>query len=172
MRSDKNKTIRLCAYALLLLLLFLLQHTRGLALRVWQAAADATPYLLAALALLEGPYVAGAFGFFAGLLNCLHTTTVEGLSALYLGLFGILFGLLGAHYMRPVMASALLGGSVCIVLQGVLRYIFYYALVYQMDLLTAGKQLAAEWLVALPAGVLLWFVVRAVHRRFQESEQT
>jgi|GEM_PF-1347650 hypothetical protein len=170
MRSDRSRAVRICAYVLLLLAMFLLQHSRGTAVVLWQATADGIPFFLATLALLEGPYVAGSFGFFAGLLLALHTTTVEGLSALYLGLFGILFGLLGTYYMRPVLPSALLGGTVCIAVQGVLRYVFYYLLVYHMDALTAGRELLAEWLLALPSGVLLWFVIGAIRRRFQEKE--
>ncbi|MEA5039052.1 MAG: hypothetical protein VB086_04360 [Clostridiaceae bacterium] len=171
MRGNRNRALRLCAYALMMLLIFLLQHSRGTAVQLWRATADAIPYFLATLALLEGPYTAGIFGFFAGMLLSLHAVTVEGLSALYLGLFGIVFGLLGSHYMRPVLPSALLGGTVCILLQGVLRYLFYYALVYQMSMTAALAELGAELLLSLLTGIPVYFLVRAVYRRFQENEE-
>lgn len=170
MHGNKFRTLRLCAYALLLLVIFLIQHSRGTAVQLWRATADAIPVFLAALALLEGPYVAGVFGFFAGLLQSLHSTTVEGISALYLGLFGIAFGLLGAYYLRPVLLSALLGGASCIMLQGVLRYIFYYALVYKMDAVTGLKELGAELFISLVSGVPVFFLLRWIFQHFQENE--
>lgn len=169
MRSDRNRFLRRCSYALLLLVLFLLSHSRGTAIVLWQATVDATPFLLAAIAIFEGPYTAGIFGFFAGMLESLHSTRVEGLAALYLALFFLLFGLIGASSLRPVLPNALLGGSACILLRGVLRYVFFYLFVYRMSLPVALRQLAAEWLPALPIGVLLWFIVRALRRRFREG---
>lgn len=170
MRKNTKRTLKLCAYSLLLLMIFLIQHSRGTALHLWRATADAIPYFLAAIALLEGPYVAGMMGFFGGLLLSLHNTTVEGLTALYLALFGIAFGLLGTHYMRPVLPSALLGGFACVLLQGVARYIFYYALVYKMDVVIALQELGAELLLSLLTGIPVFFLVRMIYRRFQENE--
>lgn len=171
MRANRYRTLRFCAYALLLLLIFLIQNSRGTAVQLWRATANAVPFFLACLALFEGPYVAGTFGFFSGLLLSIHTTTVEGLTALYFCLFGIAFGLLGTYYMRTLLPSTLIGGSVCILLQGIVRYIFFYALVYKMDLMIALKALGTEWLLSLISGVPVFFIIQAIYRRFQENKQ-
>ena len=68
-RSDKYLFLKYGSYALLMLGFFLLQSSRGTAISLWGAAVDALPFFVAAVALLDGPYAGGAFGFAAGVLT-------------------------------------------------------------------------------------------------------
>lgn len=166
-RNERYRLLKYGIYGLVMLGSFVLNSARGLSFQLWGATSDPMPFLVAAIALYEGPYIGGAFGFAGGLLVALHSLTVEGLSALYLGLFGLLFGLLASIHLRQLLVSAYLGGLLCMVAQGVLRYGFYQKLVYGIPLLDGGKMLAGEVLVALVPGLLLCVLIRWLYRRFE-----
>ena len=124
---------------------------------------------MAAAALLEGPLAGGSLGFAAGLLLSVNSTMAEGLWPAYLGLFGVLFGLFGAYYLRPVILSALGGGLLCMSLQAAVKYVFYYRLVFRAGLGLALREFAGTLLLSLPVGALVWLAVRGIHRRFTED---
>ena len=168
-RSERYALVKYGSYALLMVGLFLLQSSRGTDLRLWGGAWNMMPFFVASVALLDGPYAGGGFGFAAGMLLAVNSTMPEGLSALLLSLFGILFGLFGAEYLRPVILSALSGGLICMTMQAALRYLFYYLLVYRAGPGWALRQFAGELILALPAGALVWLIVRRLHRRFTEE---
>ncbi len=168
-RSDRYLFLKYGSYALLLLGLFVLQTARGTAVRLWGGSADVLPFFVAAVALLDGPYAGGAFGFAAGVLSTLNVAGVEGFSSLHLGLFGIFFGLFGAYYLRNILFSALFGGMIALLIGAFFRFLFYDLLFYGMGL---GQALAAcglQLLLSLPAGALSYFLLRAIRRRFTEE---
>lgn len=168
-RSQRYALLKYGGYALLLLGVFLLQSSRGTALFLWGASPNALPFLLAAVALVEGPYAGGSFGFVCGMLLTLNSTGLEELQALYLALFGVLFGLFGAEYLRPVIPSALAGGLLCLGIQAVFRYVFVYLLIYRAGPGYALRQFCGELLLSLPLGAVIWLAVRRIHRRFTEE---
>lgn len=168
-RAQRYALLKYGGYALLMLALFLLQSSRGTGLRLWGGVMNALPFFVASVALLDGPYAGGSFGFLCGALLTLNSTGLEGLSSLYLALFGILFGLFGEEYLRPVIPAALTGGLLCMGIQAVFRYVFVYLLVYSAGSAYALRQFCGELLLSLPVGVGVWFVVRLIHRRFTEE---
>lgn len=167
--SDRYTILKYSGYALLMLGLFVLQTSRGTAIHLWGAAVNAMPFFVAAVALLDGPYAGGVLGFFAGVLLTINGTGVEGFSSLLLGMFGVGFGLFGAHYLRPVILSALSGGLVCMVVESVFRYVFHDLLMYGMSLPEALGLFGARLLLSLPVGALTWLLVRSIYRRFTED---
>lgn len=168
-RSDKYLFLKYGSYALLLLGFFLLQSSRGTAVSLWGASIDALPFFVAAVALLDGPYAGGAFGFAAGVLTTLNSAGVEGFSSLYLTLFGVLFGLFGAYYLRTILFSALAGGILAMMMEAFFRYVFYELLFYGMPLGQALTAFGLKLLLSLPVGALAYALVRVVRRRFTEE---
>ena len=169
MGGQKHRIIKQCAYALLIILASVVQNTRGLPTTLMGGRLDMLPVLVASIALFEGPYTGGALGFFAGLLLAIHSPMVEGLSALYLGLFGIGFGILGSGWLRRVCPAALLGGLCCIALQGLVRYVFYSRMVYGLALADVWQPLLGGLLLAVLPGIGAFYLVRGLHRRFSEE---
>lgn len=167
--SDRYTILKYSSYALLMLGLFVLQSSRGTAVHLWGATINVMPFLVAAVALLDGPYAGGMLGFFAGVLLTVNGTGVEGFGSLMLGLFGVGFGLFGAYYLRPVILSALSGGLTCMVVESIFRYVFHDLLMYGMTLPAALGMFGARLLLSLPAGALTWLLVKAVYRRFTED---
>ena len=153
--SDRYTILKYSGYALLMLGLFVLQTSRGTAIHLWGTAVNAMPFFVAAVALLDGPYAGGVLGF----------------CSLLLGMFGVGFGLFGAHYLRPVILSALSGGLVCMVVESVFRYVFHDLLMYGMSLPEALGLFGARLLLSLPVGALTWLLVRSIYRRFAEDSQ-
>ncbi len=168
-RSDRYLFLKYGSYALLLLGLFLLQSTRGTGVQLWGASPDVLPFFVAAVALLDGPYAGGAFGFAAGVLTTLNSTGIEGFASLYYALFGIFFGLFGAYFMRNILFSALSGGILCMLIEAFFRYLFYDLLFYGMGLGQALAAFGLQLLLSLPVGALCYLLLRAVWRRFSED---
>lgn len=168
-RSEKYNFLKYGSYALLLLGFFLLQSTRGTAVWLWGSSVNALPFFVAAVALLDGPYAGGAFGFVAGVLLTVNTAGVEGFQSLYLALFGVLFGLFGAGYLRRMLLSALAGGTLCMTLEAVFRYVFRDLLFYGMGLGQAAAGFALRLALSLPAGALAYGALLLVHRHFTEE---
>ncbi len=167
--SDRKPFLKYAAYALLLLALFLLQTTRGLAFQWRGISPDFLPFFIAATALFEGPYAGGAFGFAGGVLLSINSPGIEGFSSLYLSLFGVLFGLFGSYYLRCVVLSALGGGALCTALRAILGYLFHDYLIYSMGLNQAAWQLGIQLAMSLPVALLTYGLVRWIHRRFTED---
>lgn len=168
-RSEKYNFLKYGSYALLLLGFFLLQSTRGTAVWLWGSSVNALPFFVAAVALLDGPYAGGAFGFVAGVLLTVNTAGVEGFQSLYLALFGVLFGLFGAGYLRRMLLSALAGGALCMTLEAVFRYVFRDLLFYGMGLGQAAAGFALRLALSLPAGALAYGALLLVHQHFTEE---
>lgn len=168
-RSDRYTWLKYGSYALLMLGFFLLQSSRGTAVWMGGATVNALPFVVASVALLDGPFAGGAFGFAGGVLLSLNSAGVEGFQSLSLGLFGILFGLFGAQYLRNILFSALAGGLVCMAVESFFAYIFHDLLVHGMGLPQAFGLFGRQVLLSLPAGVLAYALVYAVHRRFTEE---
>ena len=103
------------------------------------------------------------------MLASLNTPGVEGFSSLYLSLFGVLFGLFGACYLRNILFSALSGGALCMTLQSLFRYVFHDLLFYGMGPAEALAALGTRMLLSLPVGALAYLLLRAIHRRFTED---
>lgn len=169
-REEKLQTLKYVIYGLVMLLAFVLCSARGITPQLWGAALRPLPFLVCAIALYEGPYVGAGFGVGAGLLAGLHSMIVEGLSCLYLGLFGLVFGLLAMIWLRQLLLNAVLGGLLCILLQGAARYVFYQRLAYGIPLSQGALQLAGEVLLAILPGVLLCLLVKQIHGKFQEVQ--
>lgn len=168
-RSDRYTWLKYGSYALLMLGFFVLQSARGTAFWLNGATVNALPFVVASVALLDGPYAGGAFGFAGGVLLSLNSPGVEGFSSLSLGLFGILFGLFGTYYLRNILFSALAGGLVCVAVESFFRYIFHDLLIYGMGLPQAMGLFGRQLLLSLPAGALAYALVFLIHRRFTEE---
>lgn len=167
--SDRYTFLKYGSYALLMLGLFVLQSARGTAVFLAGESVNVLPFFVAAVALLEGPYAGGGFGFAGGVLLSLNSSGVEGFASLWLALFGVLFGLFGAHYLRRVTLSALAGGLICVLTEAFFRYVFRELPFYGMSPGEALLGLGASLLLSLPAGALTWLAVRQICRRFTED---
>ena len=171
MTNRKNRIVKYCAYGLLLLLIYVLQSARGTAVSLWGLRVDLIPYFVMTLALFEGPYAAGGFGFFAGLLCSVNSPLLDGLLALYYGVLGALCGVFALRYMRRVLPSALLLGLAATVVKGFFGYLFYYALLYSAPAGRAALLLLGDCALSLPPAVPVYLAVRAIYLRFAEKDE-
>lgn len=167
-RSEKLQAIKYVIYALVMLAAFVLCSARGVMPCLWGATMNPMPFLVCAIALYEGPYVGAGFGLGAGLLVSLHSVMVEGLASLYLGLYGLGFGLLAVVCLRQILLNAMLGGVLCVLIQGAGRYLFYHGLVHGIPLRQDALTVAGELLLALIPGFILCLLVKKICNKFRE----
>ncbi|MBQ7624056.1 MAG: hypothetical protein IJS65_02115 [Clostridia bacterium] len=157
-----KKTLKYLGYGVIAVLVFVLQSSRLINVRLFSATAELMPFLVAALAVYEGPYVAGITGFFAGLLSSLHSASIEGLDSLFLSLFGVLFAFIAATYFREGLLLCVTGGAVGLFVTELLKYAFYYLLADGVGPWVGLLYIAGRVLVSLPGGLIVALVIRRV----------
>lgn len=170
MQTKKNVRRRIALYLLLLLILYLLQFSRGTRLRLWGVSPDLIPFFLAAVALFEGPYIGCAMGFTAGLLTAVNSGAPEGLLALYYGLGCLGAGQFTARHMRRTLPAALLCGAVLSSVKTLLTFFFFYALVYRAHSLGALVRSGYSLLFSMVLAPLIYLAVKKIYNRFTEEE--
>ena len=168
--TDRITFLKYFGYVCLMLAAYLLQSARTTGLWLLGGRCNILPFLVVCIALLEGPMAGGGFGFFAGTLLSLNSLSIEGLYALYLALFGILFGAFAAYYLRPILLTELAGGSACLAVLSVFRYFFVYKLIYGTGLESALFELVGGLLLSLPFGALCWLVTKKIHTALTEEQ--
>lgn len=167
----RKSVLKWFVYGVFAVVLLVLQSARTPSLTLWSARADFLPFLVVALSLYEGPYLAGVMGFFSGLLLAVHSVTVEGLGCLYLSVVGVVLGWLFDKYFRRNILLPIMAGTACIVFAEVCKYVFYYRLVHQLSVGMGMLTLAGSFILSVPFGVLVCFVVRWLFHMFEEEEQ-
>ncbi|MBR4304062.1 MAG: hypothetical protein IKT81_01890 [Clostridia bacterium] len=167
----RKSVLKWFVYGVFAVVLLVLQSSRSPALTLWSARADFLPFLVTALALYEGPYIAGTLGFFSGLLLAVHGITVEGLACLYLSLVGVVLGWLFDKYFRVNIILPIMAGTLCILMAEVCKFIFYYRLVYQLSISAGLLTAAGSLILSVPVGVGVCFATRWLQRFFGEEEQ-
>ena len=170
MQEKKRFRLRMTLYALVVLVLYLLQSARGTQLQVFGVTPDLLPFALCAVALFEGPYVGAAFGLGAGLLTSINSTAAEGLMALYYSLGCLGLGFFSTKYMRRVYPTLLLGGLILSGLKSLLVFFFYYALVYEAG--SFGALTYSGMRIALSAlfSPLIYLLFRKIHLGLSQAE--
>ncbi len=168
MAPKQNLKWRIASYALVLIVLYLLQFSRGLPLRFRGAQVDFLPFFIAALALFEGPWMGAGFGFAAGLLCSLGGGT-EGLLALYYGLCGLCVGYFSSTYLRRVYPSALLSGAFILLLHDTILFYFYYALLYRARYAAGLEIMGLRLLISAVLSAPVYLILRKIHSRFEED---
>lgn len=170
MRVDRNKAVRHAAYTLLIIFAFVLQTTKGIKITISGASADYLTFVIASIAIFEGPYAGGGFGFLAGLLLSSGSLMPEGLGSLYLALCGAVCGWLAQTVFRRVLPTLLLCGAASLLIKDILSYVFYYGLFYKVNIMFCLKIWAIELVLSLAIGTGIFFLTRKIYRRFTEAD--
>ena len=169
-KQRKGLLIKVVVYSALAVILLVLQSSRTTGASLWSASANLMPFLVAALALYENPYMAGGIGFFAGLLLSVHSSTIEGLAAIWLAIFGVAYAYLAEVFFRNNIVLSIVGGIGCLAFGEICKHVFYYMLVYGVSLTTGLLTLAGSLILSVPFGVVVCFAVRFISRKFSEDE--
>ncbi len=170
----KHKTgvlIKSLVYGALAVVLLVLQSSRATGVSLWTASANFMPFLVAALAIYENPYMAGGIGFFAGLLLSVHSPTIEGLAAFWLAIFGVGYAYLAELFFRNNIVLSILGGMGCLAVGELCKYVFYYMLVHGVDVGAGMLTLLGSLILSVPFGVIVCYMVRWISRKFSEDER-
>ena len=169
-KQRKGLFIKILLYGIFAVVLLVLQRSRATGINLWSATANFMPFLVASLALYENPYMAGGIGFFAGMLLSVHSPTIEGLAAIWLGLFGVVYAYLAEVFFRNNIVLSIIGGAGCLAFGEICKHVFYYMLVYGVKLGTGLLTLAGSLILSVPLGTAVCFAVRYISRRFSEDE--
>ena len=163
--------IKCLVYGAFAVVLLVLQSSRATGVSLWTASANFMPFLVAALALYENPYMAGGVGFFAGLLLSVHSSTIEGLASFWLAIFGVAYSYLAELFFRNNIVLSILGGMGCLAVGELCKYVFYYMLVHGVGFGAGMLTLLGSLILSVPFGVLVCYIVRWISRKFSEDER-
>ncbi|MDP4110103.1 MAG: hypothetical protein Q8878_08765 [Bacillota bacterium] len=171
MRYTRENYIKWAAYGMLLLVLFLIETAYRFKLTVLGVRPDIIPFFIAALALYEGPGCAAVIGFISGLLCDFVQPGLDGFLPLFYTAAGLGIGFVSEKYFRKNIFSALLLGASASVLLNLLRFIFYYALLFNASVLTGVKITFSELLLSLLFSPVVYYGVRLINRHFDDEEE-
>ncbi|MBO5973134.1 MAG: rod shape-determining protein MreD [Clostridia bacterium] len=167
----RKSVLKWLVYGVFAVVLLVLQSSRTPGLTLWSARADFLPFLVTALALYEGPYLAGTMGFFSGLLLAIHGVTIEGLACLYLSLVGVVLGWLFDKYFRVNILLPILSGAMSLLFAEICKYVFYYRLVHRLSIGLGALTAVGALALSVPVGVAVCYATRWLSRFFGEDEQ-
>lgn len=171
MTKAGRRRLKIFIYFMLTFMLFIFQTTKGFRITLFGASPDYIVMLIPAVALFEGPYLAGVLGFFSGILLSTSSPNVEGVEALWLSLIGVFVGHFGALYLRRVLPALMLVGLSAILARGLISYVFYYGLAYSAPALEVLRLTVLKALWSIPFGALIYRLVRWLNLRFSEEER-
>ncbi|MBQ3062173.1 MAG: hypothetical protein IJD03_00770 [Clostridia bacterium] len=162
---DRDRLIKTVLYFLLVTLAYAICGTRGMVWGPDMVTVNPMPFIIAAIAFYEGPYMGGSLGLYAGLLLSIQSHTHEGFEALVLAMLGILCGSAAVMFMRRTFASVMVCGLSFMAVRGIISSIYYqlfYGIPWQGIMV---EYLKITFLSAL-AGAVGWMIVSNIHRRF------
>ena len=168
-REKLMPILKWALYSVLLLLFYVLQTTPGL-FQIF----GAKPVLILALAvcvsMYEGVMASAMFSMAAGLLWDISSDKLFGFNGLIFLCCGLMISLLCIYYLRTKLWNSLLFCGVTLVVQGLLDYVFYYA-IWNLEnthliLLRVILSNAAYTLAVTP---LVFLLVRLIENRFTQT---
>ena len=166
---DKKKALKVLGYLLCMTAFYILSTARGILSNIHFATVNVMPFLVAAIAFYDGPYMGGCMGVYGGMLLSLSSSTVEGAEALIRACFGILCGTVGVLFMRRFLLSILCCGAVFLAVRGAVSAIYYslfHAIPFAGIFIGYLRILAISFL----PGVLGYFLIKKIHRHTSEVD--
>lgn len=162
-RETKLRIQKMSLYALLLLLLYVLQTTPGF-LTFWGCKPLLILPLVVSIAMMEGELVGGLFGLAAGVLCDTSGITIFGINSLLYMLACIVIGLLVIYYMQPSRLNSLIFSGTVLVLRQLFEYFFYYVMWgYEDSSIILLRHMLPVVLLTLLVTPLLYRIVQKIH---------
>lgn len=166
----KRKIIKFSTYALIIYVLYILQSTPGF-LEICGTAPILVLPACICLAVYEGEFAAGIFGFFAGVLCDCAAETVFGFNALFCMLLCVGAGLVFIYVLRRSVLNVMLISLFAIFTRSLLEFFFTFV-IYDYQGLTQFFYTViapqAVWTAVFSLPLCLLF--RYLHSRFEPEE--
>lgn len=166
MQRERVPVVKIGCYLLLTIVVFVIETSNGLPMRLFGFRIDLMPCLPAAVALFEGPWLGVVIGLATGILYDVGYIGAEGLLPVYYMLFGLAAGALSARFLGKMFPSFLLLTTCGMLLLGVLRFLGALALFTGVTPLLAFQSLCGEILVTAVLSPLVYLPARGISRRF------
>lgn len=166
---EKNQVIRVVLYLIVTTLFHAVISSPVFLVTPWFVSVNIMPFIIASIALYDGPYIGGGVGFYAGVLLSLSSTTVEGAEALIMALFGIICGSAGVMLLRKIMPSALFCGVLLLATRGIISAV-YYQLFYEISFISVAIEYLKITVVSTFFGIFAFKIIKKINKRFSEVE--
>ena len=156
-------------YAVLLLLLYVVQTTPGLFLFGGIKPLIIIPASIT-IAMVEGEFVGGIYGAFAGLLCDTAGSSLLGFNGLFISFFCILSGLLVIYLLRCNLLGCMMFTGVTLLVRGSVEFLFAYGMwghdgVWRIYVFYTLPTVA----YTLAATPLVFWAVRGIFRKFEKA---
>ena len=166
----KRKIIKFSTYALIIYVLYILQSTPGF-LEICGTAPILVLPACICLAVYEGEFAAGIFGFFAGVLCDCAAETVFGFNALFCMLLCVGAGLVFIYVLRRSVLNVMLISLFAIFTRSLLEFFFTFVIYDYQGLAQFFYTVIAPqavWTAVFSLPLCLLF--RYLHSRFEPEE--
>ena len=164
-RTALTLTAKYTVYALVLLVLYVLQTTPGLFVVFGAKPMLVVPAAIA-IAMCEGEFIGGWYGAFAGLLCDIGSSLLFGFNGFLLTFFCVGAGLLVTHLMHCNFWNAMLFTFIAIMAMGSLEFLFGYGM-WRLDYVWMIYVYRTLPMIAYTTAVspLLFWLMRGIYRR-------
>jgi len=169
-RAKRIQLVKHIAYALLLLVLYILQMTPGLFVLLGAKPIWLVPAAIA-IAMMEGEFVGGIYGAAAGLLCDMGSSTVlYGFNGFFICLCCILAGLLVIYLMHCNVWGCFLFVFITLLICRSVEYFFAFGMWgYDYAWMIYANNILPTILYSTLVSPLPYLAVRTIHRRVEAA---
>ena len=172
MKKEKLLPIlKWAAYSLLLVLFYAVQTTPGL-FQIFGTKPVWIVSLAVCVAMFENVMPSAFFAMTAGLLWDISSDKIFGFNGIVLLVCGMFISLLCIYYLHSKLVNSLLFVTVTILFQGMLDYLFYYAMwSYDGAWIALVQNILPTALYTIAATIPVFLLVRRLERRFATGDE-
>ena len=172
MDSSKRAFYKWISYGILIAAIMIVESTLLCKFTIFSATPSLVPYLVAAIAMVEGISGAAGIGLMAGVITDAMIPSVTGFYTVTFVLCGILVGILCRVLFQKHYPASLLYWLICLIVKNGA----YYVVVFLLWGRTVGADLFLRWGGEVLATVLftpvLYLAVRSISRRYLREEES
>ncbi len=171
MQGKRISTKRILLYFLLLLVIYVLETSAGLHMKIFGFRLDLLPAVVACVALCGGSTEGAVIGFLTGVLYDRIGVQIEGLYPAYFMLFAIFAGFLGAKYLKKTVSAAVILTIAAMGIQDAAKAVFSLAILKKTTGLLMVKNICGEILITAILAPLVFLLVAKMDEKLRAEDR-
>lgn len=171
MQNKSIRPLKIMAYFFLIMLVFVIQTSSGIGIKVFSYNIDLLPVIVASVALAGGPAEGAIVGFLVGVFYDLAGVRVEGILPAYYLIFGIVAGYLGKKYLKKTISATVILTICSMLIVNATKALFYLFLIKNSSAHVLFKTLCAEILISAILSPIIFVFVCFIDKKLALEEE-
>lgn len=171
MQSKRLSPKRIFCFFLLLLVIYIIETSAGINIKIFGFHMDLMPAVVASVALCGGSEEGAVIGMLTGILYDLSSVNVEGLYPAYYMLFAILAGYIGAKYLKKTVSAAVILTIGAMAAEDGIKALASLVFLKKSSSLLLLKNICGEILITAVLSPLIFFIVSRMDEKIKAEER-